>query len=91
MVRHGVPGNEFRPLESGVLPECVAEIEGADMCDLDKLRVAIAWLKTCPVWQKAAAAESALDKALEVFEQLDARLDALERGKGGSTTENQGR
>lgn len=54
--------------------------EGAD---LDKLRAAVAWVKTCPVWQKAQAAESALDKALEVIESLDARLDALERGKHG--------
>lgn len=52
---------------------------------MDKLRAAVAWLKTCPVWQKAEAAESALDKALEVIEGLDSRIDALERGQDGKT------
>lgn len=50
---------------------------------MEKLRVAVAWLKTCPIWQKGQAAEAALDKALEVIESMDARLDALERGKHG--------
>lgn len=50
---------------------------------LEKLRAAVAWLKTCPVWQKPQAAEAALDKALEVIESMDARIDALERGKHG--------
>lgn len=50
---------------------------------LEKLRAAVAWLKTCPVWQKPQAAEAALDKALEVIESMNARIDALERGKHG--------
>ena len=52
---------------------------------MDKLRAAVAWLKTCPMWQKPQAAEAALDKALEVIEGLESRIDALERGQGGKT------
>jgi len=50
------------------------------MDDLAKLRSALAWLKTCPPWQRLAAAESALDKVLDVMGEMNARLDALERG-----------
>lgn len=50
---------------------------------MEKLRAKIAWLKTCPVWQKAQAAEAALDEALAVMESLQQRIDALERGKYG--------
>lgn len=50
---------------------------------MDKLRAKIAWLKTCPMWQKAHAAEAALDEALAVIEILNQRLEALERGKHG--------
>lgn len=50
---------------------------------MEKLRLKIAWLKTCPVWQKAHAAEAALDEALAVIESLNQRIDALERGKDG--------
>lgn len=50
---------------------------------LDKLKAKIAWVKTCPVWQKAQAAEAALDEALVVIESLDKRIDALERGSNG--------
>lgn len=53
------------------------------MAQIEKLNAAIAWLKTCPVWQKPQAAESALEKALEVIENMESRIDALERGRHG--------
>lgn len=58
------------------------------MVEMEKLRVAVAWVKTCPAWQKLQAAEAALDKALEVLDCLNKRIDALE---GGSSGKNQSR
>lgn len=55
------------------------------MPELEKLRAAVAWVKTCPMWQKAQAAESALDKALDVLEIINERIDALERGSNGKS------
>lgn len=52
---------------------------------MDKLRAALAWLKSCPVWQKPQAAEAALEKALAVLESMDKRLTALEGGNDGKT------
>jgi hypothetical protein len=48
-----------------------------------KLRAAVAWLKDCPPWQKLAAAEDALDKALEALDEIESRIAALERGDHG--------
>lgn len=50
---------------------------------IEKLQAAIAWLKTCPAWQKPQAAEAALDKAVEVIADMESRIDALERGNHG--------
>jgi hypothetical protein len=63
------------------LPESVL----SESLELAKLRASLAWLKTCPVWQKADAAEAALGKALGILVILDARLDALERGGNGNS------
>lgn len=53
--------------------------------ELEKLHAKVAWVKTCPPWQKIQAAEAALEEALKVLDSLDKRLDALERGSNGKS------
>lgn len=54
---------------------------------LDKLRALLAVLQTAPLFAKAAAAEKALDCAVEILAEQDQRITNLEKKGAGDGSE----